>query len=168
MKATFIKTLAYSFIEKYIGESSRVVRELFSSRILVGLCVDYARTHPPAVVFIDEIDAIGSKRRENVGMINDGSGQGSGSDREIQRAMMEMLNQMDGFNELDQVKVIMATNRPDTLDPALLRPGRLDRKVEIPLPNAIARKEILRIHSEKMQKQGEIGTGLDGWMRSRL
>lgn len=87
---------------------------------------------------------------------------------EIQRAMMEMLNQMDGFNELDQVKVIMATNRPDTLDPALLRPGRLDRKVEIPLPNAIARKEILRIHSEKMQKQGEIGTGLDGWMRSRL
>ena len=64
---------------------------------------------------------------------------------------------MDGFNELDQVKVIMATNRPDTLDPALLRPGRLDRKVEIPLPNSIARKEILRIHSEKMQKQGEIG-----------
>lgn len=73
--------------------------------------------------------------------------------------MMEMLNQMDGFNELDQVKVIMATNRPDTLDPALLRPGRLDRKVEIPLPNAIARKEILRIHSEKMQKRGEIGGG---------
>lgn len=71
--------------------------------------------------------------------------------------MMELLNQMDGFNELDQVKVIMATNRPDTLDPALLRPGRLDRKVEIPLPNSIARKEILRIHSEKMQKQGEIG-----------
>ncbi|KAK8798092.1 hypothetical protein WA171_005617 [Blastocystis sp. BT1] len=136
MKATFIKTVASSLIEKYIGESSRVVRELFN----------YARTHPPAVVFIDEIDAIGSKRREN----------GSGSDREIQRAMMEMLNQMDGFNELDQVKVIMATNRPDTLDPALLRPGRLDRKVEIPLPNAIARKEILRIHSEKMQKQGEI------------
>ncbi|KAK8791437.1 hypothetical protein WA538_000870 [Blastocystis sp. DL] len=136
MKATFIKTVASSLIEKYIGESSRVVRELFN----------YARTHPPAVVFIDEIDAIGSKRREN----------SSGSDREIQRAMMEMLNQMDGFNELDQVKVIMATNRPDTLDPALLRPGRLDRKVEIPLPNAIARKEILRIHSEKMQKRGEI------------
>ena len=74
MKATFIKTVASSLIEKYIGESSRVVRELFSSRILVCLCVDYARTHPPAVVFIDEIDAIGSKRRENVGMINDGSG----------------------------------------------------------------------------------------------
>ena len=71
--------------------------------------------------------------------------------------MMELLNQMDGFNELDQVKVIMATNRPDTLDPALLRPGRLDRKVEIPLPNVVARKDILRIHSGKMQKQGEIG-----------
>ncbi|KAM7458937.1 hypothetical protein BLSTO_00305 [Blastocystis sp. subtype 1] len=136
MHATFVKTVASSLIESYIGESSRVIRELFN----------YARTHTPAVVFIDEIDAIGSKRREN----------GSGTDREIQRAMMELLNQMDGFNELDQVKVIMATNRPDTLDPALLRPGRLDRKVEIPLPNAVARKDILRIHSAKMQKQGEI------------
>ena len=71
--------------------------------------------------------------------------------------MLELLNQLDGFNELEQVKVVMATNRPDILDPALLRPGRLDRKIEIPLPNALARKEIMRIHSEKMQKQGEIG-----------
>ena len=69
---------------------------------------------------------------------------------------MELLNQLDGFNELTQVKVVMATNRPDTLDPALLRPGRLDRKVEIPLPNSIARKDILRIHSQKMKKNGEI------------
>lgn len=121
------------------------------------IIIEYARTHTPAVVFIDEIDAIGAKRRENVNMINDHYVQSSSSDREIQRVMMELLNQLDGFNELDQVKVIMATNRPDTLDPALLRPGRLDRKVEIPLPNSIARKDILRIHSEKMQKQGEIG-----------
>ena len=70
---------------------------------------------------------------------------------------MELLNQMDGFNELDNVKVIMATNRPDILDPALLRPGRIDRKVEIPLPNAMARKDIIRIYSDKMQKRGEIG-----------
>ena len=70
--------------------------------------------------------------------------------------MMELLNQLDGFNELTQVKVVMATNRPDTLDPALLRPGRLDRKVEIPLPNSIARKDILRIHSQNMKKNGEI------------
>ena len=71
--------------------------------------------------------------------------------------MMELLNQMDGFNELDNVKVIMATNRPDILDPALLRPGRIDRKVEIPLPNAMARKDIIRIYSDKMQKRGDIG-----------
>ena len=106
-----------------------------------------ARDLAPSIVFIDEIDSIGTKRYDA-----DSSGA-----REVQRTMLELLNQLDGFKELDQVKVIMATNRPDTLDPALLRPGRLDRKVEIPLPNAIARKDILRIHSEKMQKQGEIG-----------
>ena len=71
--------------------------------------------------------------------------------------MLELVNQLDGFDARGNIKVLMATNRPDTLDPALLRPGRLDRKVEIPLPNAVARKDILRIHSAKMQKQGEIG-----------
>ena len=71
--------------------------------------------------------------------------------------MLELVNQLDGFDARGNIKVLMATNRPDTLDPALLRPGRLDRKVEIPLPNVVARKDILRIHSGKMQKQGEIG-----------
>ena len=89
---------------------------------------------------MDEIDAIGSRRMS----------EGNSSDREVQRTLMELLNQMDGFDELGQVKIIMATNRPDTLDPALLRPGRLDRKIEIPLPNDQARLDILNIYSSKL------------------
>lgn len=95
---------------------------------------------------MDEVDAIGGKR----------SDESNSSDREVQRTLMELLNQMDGFNDLDDVKIIMATNRPDILDPALLRPGRLDRKIEIPLPNDKGRKEILKIHSQKMQSGEEI------------
>lgn len=83
--------------------------------------------------------------------------EGTSADREIQRTLMELLNQMDGFDSLGQVKMIMATNRPDTLDPALLRPGRLDRKIEIPLPNEQARLEILKIHAGPISKHGEIG-----------
>lgn len=83
--------------------------------------------------------------------------EGTSADREIQRTLMELLNQMDGFDSLGQVKMIMATNRPDTLDPALLRPGRLDRKIEIPLPNEQARLEILKIHAAPISKHGEIG-----------
>jgi len=82
--------------------------------------------------------------------------EGTSADREIQRTLMELLNQMDGFDTLGKVKIIMATNRPDVLDPALLRPGRLDRKIEIPLPNETSRADILRIHSMPMRKQGEI------------
>ena len=93
---------------------------------------------------MDEIDAIGGRRFS----------EGNSSDREVQRTLMELLNQMDGFDELGQVKIIMATNRPDTLDPALLRPGRLDRKVEIPLPNEQARLDIFKIHVSKLSKQG--------------
>ena len=95
---------------------------------------------------MDEIDAIGGRRFS----------EGNSSDREVQRTLMELLNQMDGFDELGQVKIIMATNRPDTLDPALLRPGRLDRKIEISLPNENGRADILRIHSAKISKEGEI------------
>jgi 26S proteasome regulatory subunit T4 len=106
----------------------------------------YAKEHQPCIIFIDEIDAIGGKRMAD----------GSSADREIQRTLMELLNQLDGFDDLGKVKVIMATNRPDTLDAALLRPGRLDRKIEIGLPNDTGRVDILRIHSKPMTKKGEI------------
>lgn len=94
----------------------------------------------------DEIDAIGGKRFS----------QGTSADREIQRTLMELLNQLDGFDDLGRVKIIMATNRPDTLDPALLRPGRLDRKIEIPLPNEQGRIEVLKIHAPRPSKSTEI------------
>ena len=136
IEATFLKIVASSIIDKYIGESARIVREMFA----------YAREHEPCIIFVDEIDAIGGKRTDDA----------SSSDREIHRTLMEMLNQIDGFDELGRVKVIMATNRPDVLDPALLRPGRLDRKIEIPLPNESGRVDILKIHSKPMTKKGEI------------
>lgn len=132
LDVAFLKIVASSVIEKYIGESARMIREMFN----------YARERQPCIIFMDEIDAIGGKR----------SGDSSSSDREVQRTLMELLAQMDGFNVLDSVKIIMATNRPDILDDALLRPGRLDRKVEIPLPNDMGRKEILKIHTKKMNK----------------
>ena len=94
----------------------------------------------------DEIDAIGGRRFS----------EGTSADREIQRTLMELLNQLDGFDVLGKVKMIMATNRPDVLDPALMRPGRLDRKIEIPLPNEASRLEILKIHAFKIAKHGEI------------
>ena len=111
------------------------------------LCVAYARDHQPCIIFMDEIDAIGGRRFS----------EGTSADREIQRTLMELLNQMDGFDRLGQVKMIMATNRPDVLDPALLRPGRLDRKIEIPLPNEQARLDILKIHAKPITKRGEMG-----------
>lgn len=136
MTANFLKVVASAIVDKYIGESARVIREMFG----------YARTHEPCIIFMDEIDAIGGKRFN----------QGTSADREIQRTLMELLNQLDGFDKLGKVKVITATNRPDTLDPALLRPGRLDRKIEIPLPNEQARLDILKIHSGPITKHGEI------------
>lgn len=123
-------------MDKYIGESARVIREMFG----------YARENSPCIIFMDEIDAIGGRRFS----------QGTSADREIQRTLMELLNQLDGFESLGKVKVIMATNRPDVLDPALLRPGRLDRKVEIPLPNEEARNQILKIHASKLTKKDDI------------
>ena len=136
IEAKFMKVVASSLVDKYIGESAKMVRELFT----------YAKEHQPCIIFIDEIDAIGGKR----------SNDGSPTDREVYRTLMEMLNQIDGFDDLGRVKVIMATNRPDVLDPALLRPGRLDRKIEIPLPNESGRADILKIHSKPMTKKGEI------------
>ncbi|EIJ87253.1 26S proteasome regulatory subunit T4 [Nematocida parisii] len=136
LDSNFLKVVSSAIIEKYIGESSRMIREMFT----------YAKENQPCVIFLDEIDAIGGKR----------SSESTSSDREVQRTLMELLNQMDGFEELGRVKVIMATNRPDILDPALLRPGRLDRKIEIPLPTSQGRLEILKIHSQKMEKKGDI------------
>ena len=136
MNATFLKVVASAIVDKYIGESARLIREMFG----------YARDHEPCVIFMDEIDAIGGKRM----------GEGSSADREIQRTLMELLNQLDGFESLGAVKIVMATNRPDILDPALLRPGRLDRKIEIPLPNEASRMEILKIHASKLGKKGDI------------
>jgi len=136
VNANFMKVVASSIMDKYIGESARLIREMFT----------YAKNHQPCIIFIDEIDAIGGRRLS----------EGSSSDREIQRTLMELLSQMDGFDPVGQVKTVMATNRPDTLDPALLRPGRLDRKIEIGLPNEVGRTEILKIHAKNMNKQGDI------------
>jgi 26S proteasome regulatory subunit T4 len=136
IEASFLKVVASAIVDKYIGESARVIREMFG----------YAKDHQPCVIFMDEVDAIGGRRFS----------EGTSADREIQRTLMELLNQLDGFETLGAVKMVMATNRPDTLDPALLRPGRLDRKVEIPLPNESARMDILKIHASKVTKHGDI------------
>lgn len=136
MDCKFLKVVASSIVDKYIGESARVIREMFA----------YAKENQPCIIFMDEIDAIGGKRLS----------EGSSADREIQRTLMELLNQLDGFEDLGRVKCVMATNRPDVLDPALLRPGRLDRKIEISLPNEANRLDILKIHSREIQKNGEI------------
>ena len=136
LSTNFLKVVSSAIVDKYIGESARLVREMFG----------YAREHEPCIIFMDEIDAIGGRRFS----------EGTSADREIQRTLMELLNQMDGFDSLGKTKLIMATNRPDTLDPALLRPGRLDRKIEIPLPNEQARLEILKIHAAPVNKNGEI------------
>lgn len=136
LDCSFLKIVSSAIVDKYIGESARMIREMFA----------YAREHEPCIIFMDEIDAIGGRRFS----------EGTSADREIQRTLMELLNQMDGFDTLGKVKIIMATNRPDTLDPALLRPGRLDRKIEIPLPNEQARLDILKIHAAPIAKRGEV------------
>ncbi|CAF1077242.1 unnamed protein product [Rotaria sordida] len=136
LDCNFLKVVSSAIVDKYIGESARMIREMFA----------YARDHQPCIIFMDEIDAIGGRRFS----------EGTSADREIQRTLMELLNQMDGFDTLGKVKIIMATNRPDTLDPALMRPGRLDRKIEIPLPNEQARLDILKIHAAPIAKRGDI------------
>jgi len=136
LETNFLKVVSSAIVDKYIGESARLVREMFS----------YAKEHEPCIIFMDEIDAIGGRRFS----------EGTSADREIQRTLMELLNQLDGFDYLGKTKVIMATNRPDTLDPALLRAGRLDRKIEIPLPNEVGRLEVLKIHAQGVSKEGDI------------
>jgi proteasome regulatory subunit len=133
-RATFIRMSGSELVHKYIGEGAQLVRELFS----------LARERAPSIVFIDEIDAVGSTRT------NDGT---SGS-AEVQRTLMQLLAEMDGFNNRGDVRIMAATNRVDMLDPALLRPGRFDRVIEIPLPDRDARLEILKIHSAKLHHKG--------------
>jgi len=129
-EATFIQLVGSELAQKYIGEGGRMVRELFA----------LAQEKAPAIIFIDEIDAIGAKRLDTA----------TSGDREVQRTLMQLLAELDGFNPLDSVKIIAATNRPDILDDALLRPGRFDRIIEIPLPNDEARKGIFKINIENM------------------
>ena len=128
--ATFIRMVGSELAQKYIGEGGRMVRELFS----------LAKEKAPSIIFLDEIDAIGAKRL-------DGSTSG---DREVQRTLMQLLAELDGFDVLENVKIIAATNRPDILDEALLRPGRFDRVIEIPIPDEVGRKAIFKLNIDKM------------------
>ncbi len=128
--ASFIRMVGSELAQKYIGEGGRMVRELFS----------LAKDKSPAIIFLDEIDAIGAKRLDSA----------TSGDREVQRTLMQLLAELDGFDSLEDVKIIAATNRPDILDDALLRPGRFDRVIEIPLPDDTGRKTILSIHFKKM------------------
>lgn len=138
-EATFIRIVGSELVQKYIGEGARLVRELF----------EMAREKSPSIIFIDELDAIAAKRLESA----------TSGDREVQRTLMQLLAEMDGFDPRGDVKVIAATNRPDILDPALLRPGRLDRMIYVPLPNFESRVEILKIHTRGMNLADEIDFG---------
>jgi len=128
--ATFIKIVASEFVKKYIGEGARLVREVF----------ELAKEKAPAIIFIDELDAVAAKRLKS----------STSGDREVQRTLMQLLAELDGFESRGDIGIIGATNRPDILDPALLRPGRFDRFIEVPLPNDDGRKQILKIHTKNM------------------
>jgi len=134
--ATFIRVIGSELVQKYVGEGARMVRELF----------EMARSKKACIIFFDEIDAIGGARFDD----------GAGGDNEVQRTMLELINQLDGFDARGNIKVLMATNRPDILDPALTRPGRLDRKVEFDLPDLEGRSSIFRIHAKKMSCERDI------------
>eukprot|EP00004_Rigifila_ramosa_P024246 TRINITY_DN696_c0_g1_i1.p1 TRINITY_DN696_c0_g1~~TRINITY_DN696_c0_g1_i1.p1 ORF type:complete len:443 (-),score=143.42 TRINITY_DN696_c0_g1_i1:75-1382(-) len=143
--ATFLRVVGSELIQKYLGDGPKLVRELFR----------VAEDCAPSIVFIDEIDAVGTKRYESQ----------SGGEREIQRTMLELLNQLDGFDSHAEVKVIMATNRIETLDPALIRPGRIDRKIEFPLPDLATKRGIFKIHTSKMTLAEDVV--LDEFLSSR-
>lgn len=129
--ATFLKLAGPQLVQMFIGDGAKLVRDCFA----------LAKEKAPSIIFIDELDAVGTKRFDSE----------KSGDREVQRTMLELLNQLDGFASDDRIKVLAATNRVDVLDPALLRSGRLDRKIEFPLPNEEARAQIMKIHSRKMK-----------------
>ncbi|MFH1322414.1 MAG: AAA family ATPase, partial [Methanobacteriota archaeon] len=130
-KTTFIRIVGSELVQKYIGEGARLVRDLFKM----------AKEKAPSIIFIDELDSIGAKRLDTA----------TSGDREVQRTLMQLLSEMDGFNARGNVRIIAATNRPDILDSALLRPGRFDRFIQIPMPSEEARAMILKIHCRKMK-----------------
>ena len=134
--ASFIRLVGSELVQKFIGEGARLVRELFQ----------LSKEKSPSIIFIDELDAIGAKRLES----------GTSGDREVQRTLMQLLSEIDGFNNRGDVKLIAATNRPDILDEALLRPGRFDRIIKIPIPTIEARNKIFKIHSKKMNLKKDI------------
>ncbi|KAJ1678684.1 26S proteasome regulatory subunit 7, partial [Spiromyces aspiralis] len=134
--AAFIRVIGSELVQKYVGEGARMVRELF----------EMARLKKACIIFFDEVDAFGGARVDD----------GMGSDNEVQRTMLELITQLDGFDARGNIKVLMATNRPDTLDPALMRPGRLDRKIEFSLPDLDGRTHILKIHSKSMSVERNI------------
>jgi len=134
--ATFIRVIGSELVQKYVGEGARMVRELFQ----------LARSKKACILFFDEVDAIGGARHDD----------GAGGDNEVQRTMLQIVTELDGFDARGNIKVLMATNRPDTLDPALMRPGRLDRKIEFGLPDLDGRTRILTIHSKSLSCERNI------------
>merc|ERR1712003_464366 len=135
-KSTFLKLAGPQLVQMFIGDGAKLVRDAFA----------LAKEKTPAIIFIDELDAIGTKRFDSE----------KAGDREVQRTMLELLSQLDGFEPNDQIKIIAATNRIDILDPALLRSGRLDRKIEFPAPDQEARARIMQIHARKMNVHPDI------------
>ncbi|XP_071852131.1 26S proteasome regulatory subunit 6A-B [Apostichopus japonicus] len=135
-KSTFLKLAGPQLVQMFIGDGAKLVRDAFA----------LAKEKLPAIIFIDELDAIGTKRFDSE----------KAGDREVQRTMLELLNQLDGFSSTEDIKVIAATNRVDILDPALLRSGRLDRKIEFPSPTEEARARIMQIHSRKMNVGADV------------
>jgi len=134
--ATFIRVVGSELVQKYIGDGAKLVRDIF----------EMARKKAPSIIFIDELDAIATIR------LNDTSG----ADREVQRTLMQLLSEMDGFDSRGDVRIIAATNRPDALDPAILRPGRFDRVVKVPMPDIEARERIIKIHVGNMTISDDI------------
>merc|ERR1712232_299110 len=127
--ATFLRIVGSELIQKYLGDGPKLVREMFR----------VAQEHSPSIIFIDEIDAVATKRYDTT----------SGGEKEIQRTMLELLNQLDGFDDRGDVKVVMATNKIESLDPALIRPGRIDRKILFENPDQVTKKKIFNLHTSK-------------------
>jgi len=136
--STFIEVVGSELVQKFIGEGAKLVKEIF----------EFARRKAPSIVFIDELDALAAKRIEV----------GTSGEREVNRTFMQLLAELDGFKPLDNVKIIGATNRKDILDPAVIRPGRLDRLIHIPIPNKEARFDIFKIHTKNMNFDKKINT----------